>query len=136
MDSKSNTYILAKYDVSGIQQYIFATNRLRENVGASFQVTRILEEYLPEAIKAATAPQQENITESINVLDWKIPVSYTHLDVYKRQYQMYAYQKKYNARNVTVLYPLTVLAVPDRQIMYKSGDGADISCLLYSSRCV
>ena len=72
MDSKSNTYILAKYDVSGIQQYIFATNRLRENVGASFQVTRILEEYLPEAIKAATAPQQENITESINVLDWKI----------------------------------------------------------------
>lgn len=41
-------------------------------------------------------------------------------------YQMYAYQKKYNARNVTVLYPLTDLAVPDRQIMYKSGDGADI----------
>lgn len=27
---------------------------------------------------------------------------------------------------MTVLYPLTDLAVPDRQIMYKSGDGADI----------
>ena len=34
MESKRNTYILAKFDVSGIQQYIFATNRLKENVAS------------------------------------------------------------------------------------------------------
>lgn len=51
MNNRSNDYILAKYDVSGIQSYIFATNRLRENAGASYQVTRVLEEFLPEAIE-------------------------------------------------------------------------------------
>lgn len=57
MDSRSKGYILAKYDISGIQRYIFATNRLKENVGASCQVTKILEEYLPDSIKEASAPQ-------------------------------------------------------------------------------
>ena len=40
------SYILAKFDVSGIQDYIFATNRLQENAGASYQVTRVLDEFL------------------------------------------------------------------------------------------
>lgn len=57
MDNRSKGYILAKYDISGIQRYIFATNRLKENVGASCQVTKILEEYLPDSIKEASAPQ-------------------------------------------------------------------------------
>lgn len=59
MDKKSNDYILAKYDVSGIQSYIFATNRLRENAGASYQVTRILEEFLPEAMEGALSDKGE-----------------------------------------------------------------------------
>ena len=63
MESKRNTYILAKFDVSGIQQYIFATNRLRENVGASSQVTKILEEYLPIAIGEETDPQKRTVLE-------------------------------------------------------------------------
>ena len=63
MESKNNTYILAKFDVSGIQQYIFATNRLKENIGASYQVTKILEEYLPESIKNATTSQKSMILE-------------------------------------------------------------------------
>lgn len=37
-------------------------------------------------------------------------------------YQMYAYQKKYNAQNITLLYPLTP-AVTKNNIEYDSGDG-------------
>ena len=59
MEKKSNDYILAKYDVSGIQSYIFATDRLRENAGASYQVTRILEEFLPEAMKGVLSDNGE-----------------------------------------------------------------------------
>lgn len=66
MNSDSDAYILAKFDVSGIQKYIFATNKLRENIGASYQVTRILEEFLPDAIKKGTTSQQEY------VVDWEM----------------------------------------------------------------
>ena len=37
-------------------------------------------------------------------------------------YQMYAYQKKYNACNITLLYPLTD-RVTSSDIAYDSGDG-------------
>lgn len=47
--------ILAKYDVSGIQNYIFASNRLRENMGASYNVSRILRQLLPEAVRESVA---------------------------------------------------------------------------------
>lgn len=66
MENKKNNYILAKFDVGGIQDYIFATNRLRENAGASYQVTRIMEEFLPESFQEAAA--RENVKV---ILDWK-----------------------------------------------------------------
>lgn len=50
--------ILAKYDVSGIQSYIFASNRLRENMGASYNVGRVLRQLLPEAIRESVALNQ------------------------------------------------------------------------------
>ena len=37
-------------------------------------------------------------------------------------YQMYAYQKKYNACNITMLYPLTD-KITSSDIVYDSGDG-------------
>ena len=40
-------------------------------------------------------------------------------------YQMYAYQKKYGASNVTLLYPLTD-KVSDKHIEYKSDDGVTV----------
>ena len=65
MDSKSKGYLLAKFDISGIQRYIFATNRLVENVGASYQVTKILETYLPDSIREAIPQSSEY------VINWK-----------------------------------------------------------------
>ena len=43
----------------------------------------------------------------------------SHADMY----QMYAYQKKYQAENVTLLYPATDTLSPDRQIPFQSDDG-------------
>ena len=42
-------------------------------------------------------------------------------------YQMYAYQKKYDAQNITLIYPSTD-AVPDNQkISFDSGDGVTVN---------
>lgn len=73
MGNKNSKYILAKYDVSGIQDYIFATNRLRENAGASYQVTRVLDEFLLEAFRDAADPDEV-------VLDWRKEDGFGFLD--------------------------------------------------------
>ncbi len=42
-------------------------------------------------------------------------------------YQMYAYQKKYNAQNVTLLYPQTDKLFPGVNIYYRSQDGVEVN---------
>lgn len=41
-------------------------------------------------------------------------------------YQMYAYQKKYDASRIILLYPRTDRIPPDSQIEYRSGDGVTV----------
>ena len=54
--------IMAVYDITGIQDYIFSSNKMKENIGASFIVQQALEKYLPDSIRA----------EDPNALvDWK-----------------------------------------------------------------
>lgn len=43
--------MLAIYDITGIQEYIFATRWMKENAGASLIVTRLLRETLPKVLK-------------------------------------------------------------------------------------
>ena len=43
--------ILAYYDVTGIQDFIFSSNRLKDNIGASEIVWRVFNIYLIECIK-------------------------------------------------------------------------------------
>ena len=45
--------ILAIYDITGIQRYVFSSNRMKENVGASLAVELALSEWLPASINAA-----------------------------------------------------------------------------------
>lgn len=62
----ANTIFLAAFDVSGIQEFIFATNRLKENAGASVLVTDILRNELPIALKNL---EQDNIHRKA-IVDW------------------------------------------------------------------
>ena len=62
-------------EVSQIQRYIFGSNRMRENVGASYLVTQATEGWALEAFKKA-APKNnlckmglQNLT-TINKLKW------------------------------------------------------------------
>lgn len=43
------------YDVSGIQKYIFSSNKLIENVGSSMLVEKVLKKFLIEAIKESVS---------------------------------------------------------------------------------
>lgn len=42
-------------------------------------------------------------------------------------YQMYAYQKKYNAENITMIYPLTDAVPVSQKITFNSGDGVTVN---------
>lgn len=46
-----NSKILTLYDVMKIQDFIFSTNKLRENLGSSFIVENVLKNYLDESIR-------------------------------------------------------------------------------------
>ena len=56
--------IFACYDATGIQRYIFASNKLSENVGASLLVRNVLRVYLPAAI-------QKTLGANNVITDWK-----------------------------------------------------------------
>ena len=60
--------VYAVYDTIGIQSYIFASNKLRENKGASELAGRVLKEYLPNILKETL----KDAYDAGNVIvDWK-----------------------------------------------------------------
>lgn len=46
--------VLTIYDITGIQDFIFGSNKLKENIGASYIVAELFEKYLPEFIASKT----------------------------------------------------------------------------------
>lgn len=44
-------FLLAVYDITGIQEYIFASNRMKENVGASFIVGEMVKTHFVDTLK-------------------------------------------------------------------------------------
>ena len=51
------------YDVTGIQDYIFSSARLKENIGASIAVQKILEKFLEDSIKLVSSKTVTNWNE-------------------------------------------------------------------------
>ena len=58
--------VLAVYDTTGIQSYIFASNKLRENVGASILVRKVLSEYLTDVIHTISEKEK-----AYAITDWE-----------------------------------------------------------------
>lgn len=63
--------VLALYDVTGIQDFIFFSQKLTENVGASMLVAQVLEKLLPEAIQKECG--------SSSMMDWEKSVTFSFL---------------------------------------------------------
>ena len=53
--------IVTVLDTTGIQPYIFGSNRLRENVGASYLVSQATDEWVKEVLKDLKKNQNWNI---------------------------------------------------------------------------
>ena len=62
-------------------------------------------------------------------------VSYTHLDVYKRQVYSSADKKEIHAFN-TLKIPLVEIGNPEKFAIYDENNEYKYTCLLYTSRCV
>ncbi|MBB5325139.1 hypothetical protein HNQ34_002238 [Anoxybacillus tepidamans] len=68
-------FILSIFDISGIQKYVFQSNRLQEIVGASMLVEKSLSQFLVDAIK-------EEIPKGQYVVDWKHATDFSFLNDY------------------------------------------------------
>ena len=70
--------------------------------------------------------------------DYRVPVSYTHLDVYKRQSLYGKYDVKRGLRDVNGAGVLAGLTEISDVVSFKNIDGVKTpcDCLLYTSRCV
>ena len=58
-------YVLVMYDVRGIQDYIFRTAKLKDAIGASFQVENIIAASLAQAVR------EQGISSERCALDWE-----------------------------------------------------------------
>ena len=56
--------ILAIYDITGIQDFIFSTPKLKEIIGASKLVENILEKYLPDILSDIGKNESLNIVQN------------------------------------------------------------------------
>ena len=56
--------VLTKYDITGIQNFIFNSQKLMENIGASNIIHDVLHKLLPEALG-------EGLEEQVVLIDWK-----------------------------------------------------------------
>lgn len=63
---KENKPVIAMYDVRGIQEYIFRTNRVKEIIGAS----EIVEDIIEKTLKTAIEKEMDGKEDNINHLKW------------------------------------------------------------------
>lgn len=73
MEKSKDHFLLAIYDITGIQEYIFASNRMKENAGASFIVGEMVKTHFVEILedlgkgKAITKWDEKN--QDVHILE-------------------------------------------------------------------
>lgn len=66
MKKEDDQFLLAVYDISGIQEYIFASNRLRENIGGSYIVGSMMRTHFPKVLKQVASERNGEV-----MTDWE-----------------------------------------------------------------
>ncbi|MBU5266435.1 DUF6602 domain-containing protein [Virgibacillus proomii] len=61
MEDSKDDFLLAVYDITGIQDYIFASNRLKENIGASYIVGKMVETHFVDMLKDSVEKDREEL---------------------------------------------------------------------------
>ncbi len=59
MEASKDDFLLAVYDITGIQDYIFASNYLKENIGASYIVGKMVEKHFVDVLKGSVEKDKE-----------------------------------------------------------------------------
>jgi len=79
--SKENNFVLAMYDIRGIQDYIFRTAKLRDAIGASAQVENIILDALSQSVR------EENIPSERFSLIWENEASHEEIVLNKNEWE-------------------------------------------------
>ena len=76
----NENYVLAMYDVRGIQDYIYRTPKVKDTIGASKIVEDIIPEALVNAITKVKEQSSNEITYDIDWADEKGPLQFCESD--------------------------------------------------------
>lgn len=68
-------------DTVSIQEYIFLSNKLKENIGASFIVDKIYEDVLEEALKMT-------LNKNIDINDWKNNPNFIKINLHNEEFEI------------------------------------------------
>ncbi|MFU0791766.1 MAG: DUF6602 domain-containing protein [Virgibacillus proomii] len=63
-EESKDDFLLAVYDITGIQDYIFATNRLKENIGASYIVGEMVEKHFVDMLKESVGKNKKHLLKT------------------------------------------------------------------------
>lgn len=66
MAKQNEQFLLAVYDISGIQEFIFASNRLKENIGGSYIVGSMMRTHFPEVLEQVASKRNGKV-----MTDWE-----------------------------------------------------------------
>lgn len=64
MEASKDDFLLAVYDITGIQDYIFASNYLKENIGASYIVGKMVEKHFVDMLKESVGKNEKHLLKT------------------------------------------------------------------------
>lgn len=95
-------YTLLTVECGGIQSYVFGSNRLKENVGASYLVAQATEAWAFEALKNTTS--KHNITDITDITDPKAENPFAGGHIFDEGSELEAEVIYFGGGNITILF--------------------------------